>query len=172
MQPQYSPATVGRFLLRINLNGPISAHRPDLGPCWLWLGSRLPAGYGMMWGKTNEGRRKFYVHRVSWELAHEETLADGIVIDHLCRNTSCANPSHLEAVTPGVNFLRGVHPNAAAALEDQCKRGHAFTPDNTARHPRTVGGKPATRRICKRCAADWQAAFRVRHQKKAASKTD
>jgi hypothetical protein len=34
-------------------------------------------------------------------------IPDGLMLDHLCRNTACVNPSHLEPVTNSVNVQRG-----------------------------------------------------------------
>lgn len=92
--------------------------------CWLWTRSRTPRGYGhVCWD-----RKVLIVHRAYLkELG--STVPDGMDVDHLCRNTSCSNPDHLEVVTHQVNTQRGEvgkwdrGPN--------CKHGHEFTPENT-----------------------------------------
>jgi HNH endonuclease len=38
------------------------------------------------------------VHRFAWELLNGP-IPDGPTIDHLCRNTLCVKPAHLEVVT-------------------------------------------------------------------------
>lgn len=35
-------------------------------------------------------------------------IPEGLTIDHLCRNTMCVNPDHLEPVTHRENLMRGV----------------------------------------------------------------
>jgi hypothetical protein len=50
-----------------------------------------------------------------------------MTIDHLCRNTSCVRPDHLEVVTREENALRG----SRNAAKTHCDRGHEFTPENT-----------------------------------------
>ena len=67
--------------------------------CWEWTGSRRPGrassvGYGQM---RFEGRN-YFTHRLAYQL-WVGPIPDGLTIDHLCRNTLCFNPAHLEAVT-------------------------------------------------------------------------
>lgn len=70
--------------------------------CWLWTGADSGDGYGKVWF---HGRSR-YVHRVVYEQT-VDSLAPGIVLDHLCRVRACCNPIHLEPVTVLVNTLRG-----------------------------------------------------------------
>jgi hypothetical protein len=91
--------------------------------CWEWTGSRDRLGYGLF---SDEGR----AYKFSYEL-HNGTVPDGFELDHLCRNSSCVNPDHLEAVTHRVNVLRGTSPWAVNARKTSCKHGHPFNADNT-----------------------------------------
>src|SRR5689334_22820694 len=36
------------FWPKVNKTGPIPAHRPELGPCWEWIGKRHRNGYGQV----------------------------------------------------------------------------------------------------------------------------
>lgn len=77
--------------------------------CWEWQANVTPAGYGML----NAGGKKFvYAHRHSWELARGP-IPQGLTIDHLCRNTRCVNPDHLEPVTQAENNRRAREAKAA-----------------------------------------------------------
>lgn len=69
--------------------------------CWVWTGTKLK-GYGHMGvdGKT------VLCHRLTYEDAYGP-IADGLVIDHLCRNPSCVRPDHLEPVPQRENARRG-----------------------------------------------------------------
>ena len=73
-----------------------------------------------------------------------------MVLDHLCRNTLCANPNHLEPVTTRVNVLRGESPSAHAARATHCPQGHPLNDQNM----RVYSGA----RVCLPCKrARWHA---------------
>ena len=63
-------------------------------------------------------------HRVSYELFVGE-IPDLCVVDHVCQNTICVNPEHLEAVSQRENVLRGRVPTPL-----RCRKGHEFSDDN------------------------------------------
>ena len=109
--------------------------------CWIWIAARWPDGYGAF----RSGDRKVRAHRWSY-VHHKGPIPDGLILDHLCRNPSCVNPYHLEAVTHQTNTLRGIGPAAIHAKKTHCDHGHEFTPENTYR------GKFG--RSCRRCQAD------------------
>jgi hypothetical protein len=72
--------------------------------CWEWRGAIGRHGYGVIGlGKREQGTA--LVHRVTYEHLIAEIPA-GLHIDHLCRNTRCANPWHMEPVTQQVNNRR------------------------------------------------------------------
>src|SRR2546425_7676820 len=70
--------------------------------CWIWLGTIAPNGYGHKWinGRVTSAHRAYFIHFRGEP--HESSH-----IDHLCRNTRCVNPAHLEEVTPSENHRRG-----------------------------------------------------------------
>ena len=76
--------------------------------CWDWVGTKTRFGYGLArLGPRNTPLRQ--AHRMMYE-RHKGPIPKGLVIDHLCRNTSCVNPDHLEAVTQKENIRRGKNP--------------------------------------------------------------
>ena len=89
--------------------------------CWEWTGAQLASGYGSV---RFDGRVQV-VHRVMWEQVKGPVPA-GLQLDHLCRNRTCCNPAHLEAVTQRTNLLRGVSLPAQNARRDKCLNGHEF----------------------------------------------
>lgn len=88
--------------------------------CHEWTGSIKKSGYG----RFGKDRKTVLAHRVSYEL-NKGLISSGLVIDHLCRNRSCVNPQHLEAVTQDTNVKRSVE-----ATKLKCIRGHLLLDDN------------------------------------------
>lgn len=82
--------------------------------CWYWLGPINGKGYGVY------GR--WMAHRLAYTIV-KGPIPDDLTLDHTCRNRSCLNPDHLEAVTNTENIRRGI---AAAASE---KGGSQKDPD-------------------------------------------
>ena len=92
------------------------------GDCWLWTEGRFrwrAADYGAF---TVKGKR-VAAHRVAYTLTYG---AIKHTIDHLCRNTLCVRPDHLEDVDIRTNILRGTCPPADNARKSKCPRGHAY----------------------------------------------
>jgi HNH endonuclease len=101
--------------------------------CWNWTGSKLPDGYGHFSFKNPETlkTKTFLSHRFAFEEKRGPISADK-ELHHLCENKGCVNPSHLEEIA----HVDHVHKTPASITYKQaqmthCKRGHAFTKDNT-----------------------------------------
>lgn len=107
--------------------------------CLEWTGAKYGnSRYGVFW----HGKGWMAVHR--WVYAYfYGPIPVGLEIDHLCQNTRCVNPYHLEAVTPEENMDRSLRaqglkrrtPRPVRPRRDgkptHCKYGHAFEPGNT-----------------------------------------
>lgn len=104
-----------RFWSKVAI-GPVSEHRPDLGPCWIWTGSRNAAGYGTFWWNGS-----MLAHRAAYRLARG--FIPDLGLDHLCRVSACVRPIHLEPVSNQINTMRGVE---ARPRQTHCKWGHPF----------------------------------------------
>lgn len=96
------------------------------GDCWEWTGCITPGGYG----KVGVRAKTTYAHRYSYTLA-KGPIPDGLVLDHLCKNTRCVRPDHLEAVTTRENVLRSDNFAAHEARKTECIHGHPFDDENT-----------------------------------------
>lgn len=137
-----------RFWSKVNKDGPLWSGTH----CWPWTACRNAAGYGRF-ALPRKGGTSAY--RVAYELI-KGPVPDGLELDHLCRNHSCVNPDHLEAVTPKVNLLRGVGYAATNAAKTHCIRGHEFTEENIYRDSEGF-------RQCRECRKILRAAFMARH---------
>jgi hypothetical protein len=108
-----------RLWPKIDKNGPIPTLCPELGPCWVWTASRnQTSGYGQFWGGDKTARiPMLFAHRFVYEYLGG-IIPEGFTLDHLCNNTACVNPAHLEPCTGPDNTHR------AKARRTACRRGH------------------------------------------------
>lgn len=131
------------------------------GVCWEWT-AYAHNGYGRFCVKAG------YVeaaHRYAYMTLVGE-IPEGLHLDHLCRNTVCVNPDHLEPVTPAENIERGVmraRRMLVAGKSTHCKHGHEFTPENT------IYVERYNTRACKECSREKVRRYR-RRKKEARTK--
>lgn len=110
------------------------------GECWEWQGAINNRGYGSV---TNGKGGSMLAHRKAYELA-VGSIPTGLEIDHLCRNTRCVNPCHLEPVTRAENARR------RSEAQTHCHRGHPLSGENLRLHKRESGYA----RECRTCGID------------------
>lgn len=115
--------------------------QPRTNGCWIWTALKSPSGYG----RFSCRRRSVPAHRWAYEFLIGPIPPDK-VLDHLCRDRACSNPTHLEPVSSGVNALRGDGIPAQNARKVTCIYGHPFDAANTI--VRTYG------RSCRICVRD------------------
>ncbi len=91
--------------------------------CWEWLAYKDKDGYG----NFRFDYKMYQAHRFSY-LLYKGEIPKGLQLDHLCRNRSCVNPEHLEAVSCKENVNRGINHNK---IKTHCPKGHKYTDENT-----------------------------------------
>lgn len=92
------PPIEERFWSRVNKNGPVPQHCPELGPCWVWTAGRDSGGYGMLSYKKKSER----AHRVAYLLKHGK-IPHGKCVLHRCDNRLCVRDAHHFIGTKTVN---------------------------------------------------------------------
>lgn len=126
MTPDILPEDM-RPMVTVNSNG-----------CWVWGGPANGFGYGR--------HKRSMAHRLAY-VAAKGPIPKGLQTDHLCRNTLCCNPEHLEAVTARENTLRSNNPAAHNARKTHCKNGHELNSANAYTYP---SGRRRRCRVCQR----------------------
>lgn len=121
-------------------------NRKMVKDCWQWTGYKNKKGYGIISYKSKPKQ----IHRLSYEI-YKGRIPKDLTIDHMCRNTLCFNPDHLEAVTLKENILRGFSYAAMNARKTHCNHGHEFSDKNTLNYFRKSKYGPRKVRECKAC---------------------
>jgi uncharacterized protein YerC len=80
-----------RFWEKVNKNGPVPPHRPELGPCWIWTGSLDAKDYGFV--HLGKGHKMARTSRVAFFLAHGRWPYPMAL--HHCDNPPCVRADHL-----------------------------------------------------------------------------
>lgn len=91
--------------------------------CWNWCGS-LNNGYG----EVRVHKKLYRVHRFMYMWLVGNLPAgkgrDIPVLDHICVNRACCNPSHLRLISDRENILLGTGATARNARKTHCGNGH------------------------------------------------
>lgn len=128
---------VERFWAKVDKNGPVPKHCPELGPCWVWTASTDKDGYG--WFGVTVGPKKtlnLKAHRIAWMISSGAWPGTMFVCHH-CDNPSCVRVSHM--------FIGTLQDNVADMV---AKQRHAFGERNGSHlHPeRRARGERSGRR--------------------------
>lgn len=147
--------TKERFWSKVNKDGPIPAHMPHLGKCWIWKGFKNNRGYGqfMVDGKSLKA------HRFAFEL-EGQILATKECCHH-CDNPGCVRPSHLFSASHKENIqdsvIKGRHANGKNR-KTHCPRGHEYSGSNLIE--RNIDGYAC--RACRICVNESNRKYKLR----------
>lgn len=102
---------IARFWSKVNKDGPVPPHLPELGPCWVWSAALDRQGYGSCW---MGGGNSALAHRVAWFLHHGRWPEPCCL--HKCDNPSCVRIGHLFEGTVADNNLDMIAKGRHTAL--------------------------------------------------------
>lgn len=94
-----SAELVAHFWSKVDRDGPVPEHAPELGPCWIWTDYRKANGYGQFY----VDRKPVYAHRFAYEQTYG--LLGGRKARHRCDNGQggCVRPDHMQPGTQADN---------------------------------------------------------------------
>ena len=124
----FDDTILNRFWAKVDKNGPLW----NGTPCWVWTAGCVSNGYGQFGTNKHPGK---LAHRIAYETIIGP-VPKGLELDHLCRNTKCCNPQHLEAVTHAENIARGRLKETAFygngnLAKTHCPKNHPYDLFNT-----------------------------------------
>lgn len=139
--PGYDAYLLTRFYQRVELN--------DVTGCVEWTrgcGGSRPYGAFRLKG------RAYRAHKLAYETVFG-TVAEGLELDHTCKNRLCVNVAHLEPVTHAENMRR-----SKEAIKTHCIRGHLLSGYNIYHTPKNRS------RSCRACNNLRNAAYKKRRK--------
>jgi len=119
-------------------------------PCKIWTGALEKTGYG----RRKVKGKMWMAHRFAYQ-EHYGDLDPDLVVDHLCFNRACVEPTHLRQITREENAVRHNPGCGCVACQPElntmtvCRSGHDLSKPGS-RHARTVGGRIGRCAACER----------------------
>lgn len=109
--------TEEKFWAKVDKNGPVPEHVPEIGNCWVWTGATQKGfPYGFFYAKP----RLVKAHRYCWALHHGEIQRSTWVL-HKCDRPACVRVDHLFLGNAKDNAEDRVAKNRGACGERQHK---------------------------------------------------
>lgn len=121
--------------------------------CWIWTGALdRRDGYGRFY----DGVSNVAAYAFAYEFENGP-VPSGMVLDHLCRERRCVNPTHLRIVTNAENVLAGTGVTARNAVATHCKKGHELSGSN-------LYVRPDGYRTCRTCQGERSRTYKAKRR--------
>lgn len=145
LMPRPSPEAFHAAICR--LESQFFARVRKTASCWLWVGSKVPSGYGSFGFIVDGFRTTIRAHRMGWHIL-KGPAPPGLLGCHICDIRDCVNPDHIFWGTQSDNMQdcsrKGRLVARGCSWKTYCVNGHPFSSDNT-----IVDGQG--RRHCRQC---------------------
>lgn len=118
-----APVHVERFWTRVDKAGPVPTQCPELGPCWIWIGTKGARCGKKRYGKLMINGQLVRTNRAAWVICNGQ-IPEGLCVLHRCDNPPCVNPSHLFLGTQEEN-AKDRHSKGRTKEPIQRAKGHS-----------------------------------------------
>lgn len=150
VRPEHLATTRSRRRARAPISERFWRYVEKTETCWLWIGSRVPGGYGGLSSQLRGIPRR--AHRISYELAHGP-IPEGLDVLHRCDNPPCVRPEHL--------FLGTARDNAVDMMAKRRSRVAKLTPERVAAVREAVAAGETRKAVAAREGVSLTAVSRV-----------
>ncbi len=148
--PRVSPFTeeqvyknlIKRFWSKVNKQGTVPSHCPELGSCWEWTACKKSKGRGQIGVRIAGVWRMITASRVAWFLKTGEWSK--VFVCHKCDNPACVRFSHFFEGTNADNMAdcAAKGRKIPKIRQTHCKRGHNLN---------MAYVNPRGARVCRKC---------------------
>lgn len=121
--PFISNDDFARFWNYVDKNGPIPAHRPELGPCWIWTGAKNQRGYGVFELRGFTARATRVAHYILFD---EDPWPLDVMHD-------CDNPSCVRHIRKGTQLQNMADAVARGRMPTGDRNGSQLYPERLVR---------------------------------------